>query len=154
MSERLKPEGLSKDEIIYEADHHRAVALLLAGYMVRSPSARERIEREAERKLARKWQAQHPEHEGYVYVFAAGLHVKVGISWLDVERRWATILSSNPLLERPLYVSPAIGKKALLIERAAHQELMPFHVSGEWFSCSRELAVAIVKKLIQGENHA
>ena len=145
----LDLESLPRDQILYEADPHKAVALLRAGYIVRSPSARARIEREAEKKRNDQLQAQHPEHEGYLYVFAAGIHVKVGLSWHNIERRWASIFSSNPLLERPLYVSPPLGKKVVVLERAAHQQLIQFHVSGEWFSCERSHAISIVEKLVR-----
>jgi hypothetical protein len=91
--------------------------------------------------------------EGFVYVFAAGAHVKVGISQFDAESRWWTIRSNNPLLEPALFVSEPLGVRARKVEQAAHKELKPYHVNGEWFSCDRPHAIAVVKKLIEDVLH-
>lgn len=84
---------------------------------------------------------------GYVYVFAAGPLVKVGMSDVGVASRWQNIRCSNPLLEPPLYVSGALGDHARQAERRAHEILAPYHETGEWFRCDRELAVKTVKTI-------
>lgn len=139
-------EGLSKDEIIYEADVHKAVALLRLGYMVRSPSARERIEREAEKKhqLAIP---KDPRCYGYVYVFAAADLIKIGMSLHDVEKRWRDIRVANPLLEPALYITSPLEQDVNRAELACHAALQEYRVSGEWFRCSRELAIETVKRI-------
>ena len=145
MSEfRLKRAGRpSEIEVtFYERHPPRIVALLRDGLKVRSP-----------RLLEPDWKAKHckppmPNTWGYVYVFAAGAHVKIGISECDVEKRWSSMRTDNPLLERPLYISPPLEKRCRVVEKKAHEALMEYHFSGEWFSCNRQLAINTVRSLI------
>lgn len=82
---------------------------------------------------------------GYVYVFAAGPFVKVGMSDVGVTSRWHNIRCGNPLLEPPLYVSSPLGDRALQAERRVHELLSPYREGGEWFRCERSLAIDTVK---------
>lgn len=89
------------------------------------------------------------EGQGFLYVFAAGEYVKIGITQFDVDARWWQIKCSNPLLEPPLYISPPVGDRARELEGMAHKALGEHRCSGEWFKCSRELAVETVKRLTE-----
>lgn len=82
-----------------------------------------------------------------VYVFAGRNCVKIGVTW-DAQVRWNKLKRSNPYLEPPHFVS-APTRKAITIERAAHEELKPYCIVGEWFSCSRYLATEVVIRLIE-----
>jgi len=130
----------------YGTDWVEVARLLKGGANICSPAA---FERRKLQELKRRLEQPLPIVGGYVYVFAAGDHVKIGLSWFDVERRWNTIRSSNPLLERPLYVSHELGERASKVEKSAHTALATYHFSGEWFSCDRALAVETVKNLVE-----
>lgn len=71
--------------------------------------------------------------------------VKVGIS-KHPERRCAVLERE---VERNLYVAsttrPYARRRAMDIERAAHAQLAPWHVEGEWFSCGIETAMEAVR---------
>ncbi len=85
---------------------------------------------------------------GYVYVFAAQMYVKIGMSKFDIYRRWHSIKTANPWLERPLYVSPPLMERVLHVEKECHEALRDFRVTGEWFDCPRELALEVVQEMV------
>lgn len=85
---------------------------------------------------------------GFVYVFAAGDLVKVGMSDAGVKARWASIRCSNPLLEPALFVSAPLGNRAREVERRALQALSEYCAGGEWFRCAREEVIATVRRII------
>lgn len=91
--------------------------------------------------------------EGFVYAFAAGAHVKIGLSQFDPNARWWQIRSHNPLLEPALYITQPLGKSARKVERAAHKVLASCRVTGEWFTCPRDEAVEVIKKLEAEARH-
>lgn len=141
--------------IFYETKAHRVVTLLRAGLQVRhrrelepkfheppGPGEARPMVRPTFRRKERTATAS-----GFVYVFAAGAHVKIGISDTNVDQRWNSIRGSNPLLEPPLYVTAPLGDLARKVERAAHKFLSPHHENGEWFRCAREIAIETVKRL-------
>lgn len=96
-----------------------------------------------------KWDSALPIIGGYLYVFCAGEHLKIGMSELDVDARWRCIRSGNPLLEPPVYVTGPLGPRVREAERRAHESLSDHREVGEWFRCDRELAVAVVKRIEQ-----
>jgi hypothetical protein len=85
---------------------------------------------------------------GFVYVFAAQSLVKIGMTRYSIYRRWHSIKTANPWLERPLYVSPALFGRVIELERACHRALSAYHVTGEWFECDRALAIETVRRII------
>jgi hypothetical protein len=85
---------------------------------------------------------------GYVYVFGAQMYVKIGMTKFDIYRRWHAIKTSNPWLERPLYVSPPLMERVMVVERNCHEALQHFRVSGEWFDCPRDFAIEVVQEMI------
>jgi hypothetical protein len=87
---------------------------------------------------------------GWVYVITneamPGL-VKVGQSSRDPLNRGKELDASTglPYSYTPRYDALVIG--AYRIEQLAHVELSPFHVNGEWFRCSVEVAVQAIRKM-------
>jgi T5orf172 domain-containing protein len=144
----------------YENEPHRIMVLLRAGLQVRhkreldpqfqKPRPLTKPKPQPLTFESRSRKKRGPATTGFVYVFAAGAHVKVGISETDVQGRWNSIRSCNPLLEPAAYVSPPVGDLARKVEQAAHRSLSHCHVSGEWFLCAPENAIETVKGLIQG----
>jgi hypothetical protein len=141
----------------YETEPRRVMALLRAGLPVRhkrelepqfqKPLPRNKPKPQPLTFAPRRRKQAGPVTSGFVYVFAAGAHVKVGISETDVQGRWNSIRGSNPLLEPTLYVTAPLGSLARKVERAAHQFLSPHHEHGEWFRCTRDEAISTVKRL-------
>lgn len=91
--------------------------------------------------------AQSIKPYGFVYVFAAQSLVKIGMTGYSVYRRWHSIKTANPWLERPLYVTPPLHGRARDVEKSCHKELSAYHRCGEWFECERQVAIDIVQKL-------
>lgn len=105
------------------------------------------MERRQQKEAKRlKW-ASAPNASGYLYVFAAGPYVKVGMSDAGVESRWHNIKCANPLLEPPLYVTGPLGNRVREAEKRAHAALSEHRKHGEWFSCDRDIAIAVVKRI-------
>lgn len=90
---------------------------------------------------------------GFVYVFGALNLVKIGMTQHSVYRRWHGIKTGNPWLEQPLYVTGPLLGHVVDVERACHAALTQYHVTGEWFECERELAIATVKRIEQETRH-
>jgi hypothetical protein len=107
----------------------------------------ERRGREEAERIERATPA--PATSGYVYVFAAGALVKIGMSEVGVEARWYNIKCSNPLLEPPLFVTGPLGNLVRKVERGAHQALAEHREQGEWFRCDRQLAIDTVKRIVE-----
>ena len=148
-------------DVIYETDPKKIFELIKAGHTVRHPRVLFEQQIQERGKAARDFLRAKgillnpPEQgEGFVYVFVAGEHVKVGLSQFDVEARWSMIKSSNPLLERPYFCTPPIGKRARAVEKAAHSSLTEYHASGEWFLCSQEQAIQAVQQAVLEVSHA
>lgn len=135
---------------IYEGNFQRALALFQAGFEVRSPRL---LEPNFYPKLPRPVRKSLPPVWGFVYIFPAGPLLKIGMSDVGVERRWNSIRTGNPLLEPAIHVSPPVGKLAREIERGAHQALDAYRESGEWFRCSRELAIETVQRMTKEHAH-
>lgn len=112
-----------------------------------SPELHRRIVEQRQREEDARRPA--PATSGYVYVFAAGDLIKVGMSDAGVEARWYNIKCGNPLLERPLYVTGPLGNRTREVEKCAHAALSEHRESGEWFRCDRTLAIAVVKRIEQ-----
>lgn len=85
---------------------------------------------------------------GYVYVFGAQGYVKVGMTKFDIYRRWHSIKTANPWLERPLYVSPPLMERVKQVERTCHEALSELRVCGEWFDCPRDFAIEVVQEMV------
>jgi len=101
----------------------------------------------APRRLLRHIEARDRENMRMcVYVFPSREYVKIGIS-RNADERWSELRTANPFLEPAVFVSELI-KGARKIEESAHAFLHPYRVTGEWFKCSRYLAVEVVKTLI------
>lgn len=84
---------------------------------------------------------------GYVYVIDGGSGlVKVGRS-LSPQTRINGIASSGGFKIQRQWVSPAVAYHSKL-ELKSHEELAQYRVLGEWFSCSFEMAVATVTRLV------
>lgn len=82
----------------------------------------------------------------HVYVFTAREFTKIGKA-VDVERRWRTLRCANPMLDRPLYVTPLI-RRAYELEFEIHKALAPHRVKGtEWFTCAGDVAVQVVQDI-------
>lgn len=113
------------------------------------PERRQNASRARAHLQVPKESAPAKKDDGYLYVFGAGEYVKIGFSQLDADARWWQIKANNPLLEPPLYISPAVGTQARELERLAHEALGEHRCSGEWFKCPRELAVSTVKSLVE-----
>lgn len=134
-----------KPVVFYERDGKRAIRLFREGFQVRHPSLLDpvwrtkRCKRRPPVRLA--W--------GYVYIFASGPFVKIGMSDANVKARWAAIKCGNPLLEPPLYVTSPLGNQVEDAEKQAHAALAKYHEIGEWFRCDRDLAIAVVKRIEQ-----
>lgn len=82
-----------------------------------------------------------------VYVIGAGKLVKVGVATNPVGRL-ASLKTANPLIEGILFTTPLM-RDAYYVESKAHDVLAKHHVSGEWFKCSPEKAIRVVKRLCQ-----
>ncbi|HXR93742.1 MAG TPA: GIY-YIG nuclease family protein [Steroidobacteraceae bacterium] len=82
-----------------------------------------------------------------VYVFAAREFVKIGVS-VDPMDRWKAILTANPMLEDPIFISQPVPY-AFEAESMSHRVLRPYlckaGVAREWFNCDCNLAVETVK---------
>lgn len=100
-----------------------------------------KVQRERERRALLRGPAR-------VYVIPAREFVKIGIA-TDIEERWRTIRTGNPLVERPFYVSePQRGAREL--EKRAHAALAAYRVeSTEWFRCSKSLAAETIRQVIE-----
>lgn len=164
-SQADKPEG----EVIYERDFDRVMELLRQGVDVRHPATHpevqegrrlQRLEENKQRQRSNRLERVKAKARAAalakrkvqrLYVFAAGPFVKIGIAG-DVEERWRSIRGHNPLLERPLYVGVLLGTAARKFEREAHEKLRCYRRQGEWFLCSRWLAIETVKQ-ITGDDH-
>lgn len=114
--------------------------------------------RKTEEQSRQKWRESAPQSlvlvrdklcvpYGFVYVFGAQNLVKIGMTQHSVYRRWHGIKTANPWLEQPLYVSAPLLGRVVEVERACHAALAEHHVTGEWFSCPREIAIETVKHL-------
>jgi hypothetical protein len=81
-----------------------------------------------------------------VYVIYDGEFVKVGIT-TNVQNRLASIRSANTRSITIEYLSPEL-KNAVAVEQFCHSNLSSRNVSGEWFKCSVDLAVTVVKETV------
>jgi T5orf172 domain len=151
-------------EVIYESDFDKVMELLRQGVDVRHPCTRPEVQEARRRERLEENQRRHRRNRlekikakaravalekrrtQRLYVFAVGPFVKIGIAG-DVEDRWRSIRGHNPLLERPLYIGVVLGTAAREFEREAHQRLHAYRRQGEWFLCSRWLAIETVKQI-------
>lgn len=82
----------------------------------------------------------------HIYVFTAREFTKIGVA-VDVERRWRALRCANPMLDRPLYVTPLI-RRATDLELQIHKSLAAHRVKGtEWFTCTSDIVVQVVQDL-------
>jgi len=81
-----------------------------------------------------------------VYVISARSMVKIGIA-ADPKGRVSQLGTGNPdVVGRPAYMSaPLLDARS--VELQAHTALAAYRVRGEWFRCSKKLAIATVKNL-------
>jgi hypothetical protein len=80
----------------------------------------------------------------YLYIFAVGGLVKVGIS-TNVDKRLCEVSGTDVLLKHLVgdYV------EALLLEHRCHNLLEAFRVKNEYFNCDHQKAVRVVNKIIR-----
>lgn len=84
---------------------------------------------------------------GYVYIMAArngGL--KIGAS-IDPERRKQTI-NRGKRIDAEIIYTRAFNYH-VVAERAAQAELRAWRLSGEWFGCTPDVAIALIDQLVE-----
>ena len=83
----------------------------------------------------------------FLYVIWNGAdRVKVGIS-VDVTRRLGQLQGSTAETLAIYAAVPLDTSRPLMAERAAHDELRPYRLRGEWFACHPERALATIHRI-------
>ena len=86
------------------------------------------------------------EREQRVYVVRARGLLKIGIA-ADLSARVRTLRTSNPHVGDVLYFTKPIAK-ARQVELEVHRALDIHRVDGEWFYCSKQLAIETIRRCI------
>jgi hypothetical protein len=84
----------------------------------------------------------------FIYVISTPNGVKIGIA-NNPERRFKSLRSSSPEKMDVHFTGEGPARIIEWAEVRCHRDLVPHHIRGEWFSCSPEIAVAVVKSVLE-----
>lgn len=92
--------------------------------------------------------------KNFVYV-VDGVHcVKVGMT-SQAKARLKTLQGHSPIMLSMPYLSPPLTKEqAAIIEHNAHSRLDDWHSHNEWFTCTVDEAIQVIKGLLSESGFA